>query len=262
MYLSDNWVKAFPYKHAPDSLMVSNGRIPDVSGVVKFGYNSDLDTGASETVWTQGGMWQPSSGAEIIDIVSTSANDTELGTGAWYVYIFGLDADYNQVEEQVTLNGLGTVSTTTAMREINRVAVAYSGSSNYNEGVITFTQTTSGLQLAQINTNNSITEQCVYTVPAGYSAYLTGIFVNSTKASGGGGNPEVNFHLLSYNDSSKTEYNVLDVVLDTQKAVSLTIDQPFANLTAEKNTLHLSAETDTNNTRVFGRFYMYLIKNT
>jgi len=210
-----------------------------------------------------GGEWHPATIAETINIVSTSSQDTNLtGTGAWLVAIFGLDADYNEVEElTLVLNGTNTVTSVNSYIAINRCAVSYTGSSNYNVGTISFTQSSSGLKLAEIPAEESITQQAVYTVPAGYSGYLKGLFINTSKTSGGQ-QPLVEFKLYSYNLSSLTRYNVLNVVNDVADTNSIQVDQPWASLTAEKNTLFLNAATDQNNTRVFGRFYMQIIKNS
>lgn len=245
----------------PHDMQLSKGDLGDEAGfVVKFGYNKDIDSAAEETIWAVGGEWTPNATAEVVDIVSSSVNDVNTtGTGAWLVLITGLDVDYNEITEYVNLNGTTTVQTTQEFRYINRVAVAFSGSSQINEGNITFNQTTSGKSLAYIPANESITQQAVYTVPLGYRAYLAGIFLSVGRASGGS-SPDVEFELYSFNPKSNTRYGIASFDLDEAAQSDIDIPQPFANQTDETSTLYINARTNTNNTKVFARFFMRLYK--
>lgn len=244
----------------PFDLALSKGVIQDAGFVVKFGYNLDIDQNVEETVWAVGGEWSPTAGAELVDIVSSSAQDANTtGTGAWIVLITGLDADYNEVEEFVNLNGTNTVQTTTAYRYINQVAVAFSGSSNFNVGNITFNQTTSGDSLAYIPAEESVTQQVVYTVPNGFRGYLAGTLINIGKTSSGS-NPKVTCEIYSYNPDSLTRYNIETLVIDAQVQNSIFIPSPFANQLDQKTTFYVNATSDTNNTIVYARFFMRLVK--
>lgn len=243
--------------------MVSHGMIPGHSLVSKFGLNDDLDT-TEETIWEAGGLFDPSAvtGAETLNIVSTSTADTNTtGTGAWLVAIFGLDEDYNEISELTTaLNGTTTVTSTNQYRAVNRVAVAYSGTNNANVGTLTFIQDTSGIKLAEVKPEESITEQLIYTVPAGKTAYLKRIDIDAGKTSGGG-TAEIEVFVYTFNPASNTRYKVLDFVLDTAVQDNITFVQEFANPTSEKVTIYINAVSDTQNARVFGRFFMDLIEN-
>lgn len=242
------------------NLAVSSGLLSEAyAPVAKFGYNNDIDAGIEETIQAQGGEWQPPTAAYTLDITSTSTDDTLLGSGSWYVFLFGLDANYNEITEQVTLDGTNTVTTTQSYIALNRAAVAYSGTGQDNAGDITFTQSTGGLQLGLIPTGEAITQQCVYTVPAGYQGNLLGVYTNAVKPTGGS-NPTVEVELYSYNILSNTKYNVLSKFIDTNNNNSEALITPVSNITAEKNTLYLNATSDTNNTRIYGRFYMILQK--
>ena len=255
-----DWEKTPPVKQYRHDTALGRGLVKNHQAVVKFGFNDDIDQNVEETIWRQGGVWQPATSAETLNISSTSINDVNT-TGSWLVAVFGLDENYNEIEElTIALNGTNTVTTSNSYIAVNRCAVAYSGSTGWNEGNITFTQSTSGLQMAQINAKDGITEQCVYTVPAGYTGYLRGVFVDTSKTSGGA-SPKVDFYLYIWNDASQTRYKVLDLLIDASVQDTVDLSQPFANQTSEKNTLYLSAKSDTNNTRVFGRFYMEIIKN-
>lgn len=101
---------------APFYLLVSQGKIPGMSIVQKFGRNTDVDSGTlPEDMWGGSSTYTgfPVGGnAERLAFVSTSADDAEAGTGARTVTIIGLDGNWNQQTETVTLNGLTTVYST------------------------------------------------------------------------------------------------------------------------------------------------------
>jgi len=258
---NNDWERVQPKLNIEYGAALSKGLIPNWSPVVKFGENLDIDSGVEETIWSQGGLWQPITTAYQLNIVSTSTADVNTtGTGAWLVYIFGLDSDYNPIEEIVNLNGTVTVTSTLSYLYINRVAVGYSGSGRKNAGTISLTQQTSGLKLAEIPIGKSITQKTPYTVPAGYTAYLSGVLINVVKEAGGQ-SPLVEFRFLSYSPVSKTTYEVANVFINCANSNSLQIDQPFALPTEEKHTFFINAISDQNNVRVFCRYYMSLIKN-
>lgn len=243
--------------------LLSNSEIPYHTGVVKFGYNNEINSGVSETVWSQGGLWLPIAAAETVNISSTSVLDDPSGTGMSELYIFGLDASGADLVEVVTLSGTDNVLTTGSFSAINRMAGSAFGTGLTNAGIISAIQSSSAVKMAEIpitTTYNSITQQCVYTIPLGYTGYLKGVFANISKG-GAGGAPEVQLDLYSYNQSSGGIYKVLDLDLDEGTQNVFQIDQPFANPTAERNTLFLNATTDKNGTKVFARLYLELVKN-
>ena len=162
-------------------IQVSNGDIDGVGYIEKFGYQADVPNGDIATVWDSTGLYDYLDTATTVTVTSDDNDDNPTGTGARQVEIQGLDQDYNLVLESVDL---GATSTTTFIR-VFRVRVCVSGGSNPNEGVITVAG--GGKTLAQIGklANNADghgqTNMCVYTVPAGKTAYLTQWTVSSGK---------------------------------------------------------------------------------
>ena len=240
----------------------SHGVLSDHKTIYKFGYNLDIGL-TEETVWAVGGEFDQSTvtSAQTLSIVSTSANDTNGGTGAWLVAVFGLDADYNEQSElAIALNGTNAVTSSLSYRAVNRVAVAYSGSTKGNVGNITLKQSTSQITLAYIAATDSITQQMIYTVPAGYSGYLQDINIIATKA-GGGQSPVIEFEVYTWNPTSATKYLVKKLFLDVSKETNLVIPQTTANLTGEKVTIFFNAKSDTASSKAFCSFSMLLMKN-
>jgi len=162
----------------PFELQVARGQITGHKTVFKFGYNNDIKT-AKETIWEQGGLYSYPPSATVMTISSSSANDTAAGTGARTVEVFGLDGDFNEINEVVTLNGQTPVNTTKSYFRINRGIVRSAGSGGANAGTIyagTGTVTTgvpANIYLSINGDGDNQTLMGLWTVPAGYTAFLT-----------------------------------------------------------------------------------------
>jgi hypothetical protein len=99
--------------------------------------NSDVDSGGPETIWPLDGLYTLPTFAAATTIVSDNANDTAAGTGAQEVIVSGLDAERNQIEEVISLNGTSVVTLTQQFFRVNRIEVTAAGSSMTNEGLLT-----------------------------------------------------------------------------------------------------------------------------
>ena len=86
----------------------------------KFGYNDDVDTGGEEIIAEFGGTFNIMTTADTLDVVSSSANDTNAaGTGAKQIAIVGIDSNADAITEIVNLNGTSTVTTSNSFLEKN-----------------------------------------------------------------------------------------------------------------------------------------------
>ena len=157
----------------PFELQVARGQVAYHESVYKFGNNAAV-ANVTETIWQQGGLYSYLSAASVLKVSSSSANDTSAGTGARTVELFGLDGDYNEINEVVTLNGQTAVNTTQSYLRINRMIVRSAGSGGANAGVIyagtgTVTTGVPANIYATINGDGSNqTLMALWTVPAGY----------------------------------------------------------------------------------------------
>jgi hypothetical protein len=105
-----------------------------------FGFNPTVTiAGTPQDVWNQGGQVAFPDVADVITIVSDSADDAPGGTGAFAVGILGVDADFNTMSEVVTLNGLTPVVSLQEFLFVNGTAIGAAGSTNVNQGTITYT---------------------------------------------------------------------------------------------------------------------------
>jgi len=147
---------------------VGTGRVSGVVAQTTFGNN--LSVGLSmEDVWFSGGTLYFLSSAETIDLVSDSSSDdgSPAGTGAQTISVFGLDGDYNPVQETVIMNGTTPVTTSAAFLRVNRMVVTAVGSNEVNVGTITATASSSATTQAEMGPAYGATSKSQITVPNG-----------------------------------------------------------------------------------------------
>ena len=233
---------------------VALGRRAQAETWNKFGYNEDIDTGSSpEVIAAYGGTFQYITSGETLDIVSSNADDTLLGTGAQRILIWGVDENWEEQQEVVEMNGTSTVTTVTQWIGINRVAIFKAGTGAKNAGDINLKATVSGVTLAEVPTGEGTTQQMVFYVPANSQFLLEWIYFNSIKLVGGG-NPEITFKGLVYSDVATAEFEIYRGELDVADSTELNITPPVPLVIGEKSILWFTGDTDSNNTRVSGRF--------
>ena len=172
-------------------LGVEQGRYQGYNIIHKFGRNSDQDSAdLPADLWDGGGgggeyTGFPVSDSEKVELVSSSASDTND------VFISGLDDDYNEVSETITLTGTTPVDSLNTYRRVNR---GYNASGTNFVGTITCRHTTTTTNVFFVIPPTSPvpnqTQIAAYTVPAGYDAYLLHVrssmfTANTVRCSGG-----------------------------------------------------------------------------
>jgi hypothetical protein len=175
---------------------VAAGLIPGYSHVNKFGHNAAAAAG--HDVWDGGGLYAfyPTT-AQSCTIVSTSPNDTSAGTGVRTVKIFGLDSNWEEQDETVTMNGTTPVALVNTYLRIFRAYSVTAGSNGINIGVVSITG--GGNTAAQIAAGEGQTQQAIYTVPANKTALLLKYYVGVSDSDKNGNSME--FHLMARDNS-------------------------------------------------------------
>jgi len=154
----------------------------------KFGKNSDIDTATvPEDVWEGGGLYTgfPTGSAELVTVASSDANDASGGTGARTVRIFGLDANYEEQNEDITLDGTNLVDSVNTYTRVNRLKVLTSGSSNqaFNAGVLSVAhKTTTANIFCKVPAGTNQTQIGCFTIPAGKNGYMKDFTVEVDRA--------------------------------------------------------------------------------
>ena len=162
----------------PFELQVARNQIQGHKTLFKFGNNGDIN-GSVETIWSQGSIYAYPASAIAMKVSSSDANDDAAGTGARTVVVSGLDENYDEVSETVTLDGQTEVLTTTTFIRVFRAFVATAGSGGTAAGTIyvgtgTVTSGVPATIYAAIPLGENQTQMAIWTVPAGYTLYVTG----------------------------------------------------------------------------------------
>jgi hypothetical protein len=146
----------------PYYLQVSRGLIDGHKRVFKFGYNG-LIQNVEETIWDVGGLYTyPSSAVTMTATSSSGATDSGIE-----VTIQGVDTNYAELSETVTLDAAGTATTTGSFLRVYRAFVSGSTASAGN-----ITIANGGTTYAYVSAADQQTLMALWTVPAGYTAYL------------------------------------------------------------------------------------------
>jgi len=177
--------------NAFDGLLLAMNKVPGVRFVELLGRNPDIDTGTvPETIWPAGGAYSFRSAAAICECVSDSVEDDLLtaglvaGTGCHVITIEGLDANYDEVTEDITLNGTAAVDGAVLFLRINQVSVKTVGTGGTNAGNITIRDNGAGTTRAYIGAARGHSEMAVYTVPADHTLLLAGWYLAARDSTG------------------------------------------------------------------------------
>jgi hypothetical protein len=147
--------------------------------VSKFGHNDGVTT-TLEPLCLTGVYKTPTSGVAL-EILSSSANDDAVGTGARTVSVQGLGSDWTLLEEIVTMDGTTPVDLVNTFTRVFSLMVLTTGTyatqtQGSHAGTITLREDGGGDTWAQITLQEgfptSTSQIGVYTVPDGWKAWL------------------------------------------------------------------------------------------
>jgi hypothetical protein len=245
--------------YEPFELQVARNQIMGHKTLFKFGINGAVGT-STETVWAEGGTYVYPASATVMKISSSNAADAAAGTGARTISIAGLDASYNEISETVTLNGQTEVNTVNSYLRITRMFVITAGSGETAAGTIyagvgTVTSGVPATVYGMITLTANQTQMAFWTVPAGYTLYLTGVYYSSANSTA---NASTNFQLIQrplggvfiIQSSTRTPGNG-DFVLDLHTPIAF----------PEKTDIEIRAIASAGSSNVSAEFEGIYIKN-
>jgi hypothetical protein len=254
--------------HEDFNLQLARGQILNHNHIFKYGYNGAVGATA-ETIWFQGGVYTWQSAAAVVKVSSSStADDADTGggtpgTGALTVTLEGLDANYAEISETVTMNGTTTVDTTNSFLRLHRMYVATAGTGLTNAGVVYAAVTgdtygTPGVPdtatkiMSTIGASEGQTLQAFYTIPAGYTGYVP----NITASSADGTNTSVvTFRARESGGAFRTKNKF--VTFEGTYPLNFPVPQVFS----EKTDLEIIATGNASPTDVAATFDLILVKN-
>ena len=225
----------------PFELQVSRGQIPGHRVRNIFGFSTAIGTSFT-TPWELGNTdaLPLISTASPLDVSSSAAGDTTQ-----IVRIIGLDADYNEVAENISLNGTTTVTTTNSYKAINDL-VTISGNC-----IGDVTAKIGATVYAQITAGSGRNQAAIFTVPAGHSFYLARIDAFSATATG------ASKYLTFLNKNTFSDGRVFNVA-ETTFAQRMDIMRVLPFKVSEKTTLEFQAKTNSSTAEagIFGEGFL------
>lgn len=170
---------------SPDFLQqVAIGNVAGWSMVHKFGSRDNMTT--SLVPVATAGVYPTPTAATSLELVSDSADDASGGTGARTVTVIGLDSNWVEQTETVTMNGLSAAALSSQFTRVYRLFVATSGAyasstGGSHAGTITLRESGGGSTWAEIGFVGGFpigqSQIAAYTVPSGKRAWVIGCHV-------------------------------------------------------------------------------------
>ena len=229
---------------APWNVQVARGLVTGVTGLSISGYNADVGT-SYVPLWHGNATYTYLNAATQLTVWSDSASDTNIG-----VLISGLDADYLPITETVTLtNGVTGVQTTKSFLRVNNMNLTRTP---MNVGVIHAGNNGKTTVLCVIEAGAGRSQQTIYTVPAGYTFYLTqsNWFTNNTGQNTG-----------LYRSWTKSSAGVINIVLTfpfpTNYNSLKVVPRPYL----EKTDIQWQVASKSGGSGIGGQIEGYLIQN-
>ncbi len=239
-------------------LNISASRLRGIANVFKFGLNDSLGT-SMETVWAKGGIYTYPSTATTMTVSSDDTTDNLAGIGAWTVRISGLDANFLEIEEDISLhatNGQTGVTTVNSYLRVHRIVVLTTGSNasakgNISVGTGTLTGGVPVNTYGYIQQGDNQTTQCVYTVPAGKTAFI----VKTHTSLSAGKQAEV--HLMASEQNSVFHVHFVNHIYQTALIYEFTNPIKFI----EKTDIEIRAKMSATTGAISAHFELILIDN-
>lgn len=145
-------------------IQIAAGRVINTTSIHKFGAVPAMSVNNTGTIWDINDTlypWSAWNTPGVLTIPAVNASDN-----GHMITIIGLDQNYNEVSETLTVSSSGT---TTGTQIFGRVYRAFDQTGT-NVGNINIQR--AGTTVARITATLAQTLMTVYTVPAGYNGYL------------------------------------------------------------------------------------------
>jgi hypothetical protein len=162
------------------TMQVAQGLIAGHTTEKVTGYNPS--TSAGDAVWAVGTPypWSSLVTAQTLYLKSSTNNATDRNMP---IFIDGLDANYANQTEVVTLNAADSRTAVASTKQFLRIHNIYCNGSDTNVGDITVHVTSgTGTVVSKLSAGRGSARSSVYTVPAGYTGYLFKGDASSTAA--------------------------------------------------------------------------------
>jgi hypothetical protein len=229
----------------PFDLQVARGQITGHSTVNIYGFQPTIAT-TQIPAWEIAGAYTYPTAATLMNLASSDAGDTSAT-----VVIIGLDANFEPISEVLALNGTTDVVTTKLYFRINTMAVRTGSPA----GAITLKDPTNTTTYARINAFVGRTQMSIYTVPAGFTFYLSRI--NAYTSLNGSSADFITYRNLSVLNPSGVRNVTQQAPFTNVYEARRIMPRPFT----EKTDIQLQARTSANTAAVSISAEGYLVAN-
>jgi len=230
-----------------EKIKISRGMVKGASFIHKFGAVPSLATNTTGTVWDKNDTvypWATWATAGIVNVDSSSASDVGKS-----VTVVGLDENYNQISETITLT---TQTNNNSSNSFIRIFRAFVSDGETNVGQISVQRDTT--DVAIITAGYGQTLMAVYTVPAGYTGYLYKGTCSAQSGADGTGNMFVRY----FGQSSFRIGHSFEV---SGAGGQYVYDFSFPIPIPEKSDIDVRITTRSNNGRYTAAFDLLLVQN-
>jgi len=223
-------------------LGVAKGQFADISHIHKFGAVPAMSQNQTGTIWDVNDTNYPFSAfttAGTLSIPAVDASDDGIS-----LTIVGLDENYSPQSETVSVSSTAATTTTNSFIRVFR---AYTGSTN----VANINIQKGGTTVARVSAGKAQTLMAVYTVPAGYTAYL----LKGTATCQAGADATGNLYIRYFGESSFRVGHSFEV---SGAGGQYVYDFGVAIKIPEKSDIDVRATVRSNNARVTAAFDLIL----
>ena len=231
-----------------EKIKISRGMVKDASFIHKFGAVPAMSQSANGTIWDKNDTiypWSAWNTASNVNVDAASASDVGKS-----VTVVGLDANYNQMSETITLVGQNNNYSSNTFSRIFR---AFVSDGEANAGTITIQKNST--DVAIITTTFSQTLMAIYTVPAGYTGYI----YKGTSSAQAGADGTAGMFIRYFGQTSFRIGHSFEV---SGAGGQYTYDFSFPIPVPEKSDIDVRITTRTNNGRYTAAFDLLLVKNS
>lgn len=225
------------------NLAVARGEVPGVTGLSIAGYNPAVGT-TFVPCWEDGNYVYFNT-AQQVRIWSESTADTDVT-----VLVNGLDSNYNIISETIHLTNstTGVLSSLLFLR-INSISIT---KLPMNVGRIHAGSSDKAISLAYITVDAGRSQMTVYTVPAGYTFYLTqsNFYTNQTGS-----------QTALYRSYTKTPTGITNTILTFPFVTQYRSDKVVPRPYPERTDIQWQVASSTGTSRIGGQIEGYLIRN-
>lgn len=227
----------------PFDLQVARGQISYHSTVNIYGYQPAV----AQTFIP---LWENAT-AYTYPVAATKMNLAGTAGDTASILITGLDAGYVPQSETLVLNGATPVETVKSYLRINSMQVT-AGSATNPSGIVSLKNLTNTTIYAQINAGVGRTQAAIYTVPAGYTFFLSRVDVNTSL----NGN-----NFATYRNRTSTPTGVVTLTQQAPFAISYNAQRVMPRPFQEKTDIQLQCVVNATTGAVSVSAEGYLIKN-